>query len=1092
MDIHCTVISCHADAELSEKIRDALVAEDIRPVFVMENVDAEEDRVPERIRRLVDESLFVLIAITDESERFASLRAVIKYAFSTKKMLLPYKTHRRKLSFGLQLMLGQTHWLDVSTFEDPDEGIEELRRVAAIHRKNFVEAEEKKLKEKFRRAAFALAGTLAFVALAVFLPPLLSPTEAPEPTPPEQTPASVPEKQPAPRLPAASAPTKPPENTFSLIGRLYSLKCADLSLGARRNVLAETLRELERNRFSSEWADKNFPRAPTESGTTLVNMILNPHSGTMLTPADWANGFAPTGNPLPTPGVLALYTGWFSPAETGTYRFVGIGDDAMLVGLDGETVLFAYWPKEGTGRAIECRSDWFPPNHCGEKGNDGATAPAMRLADRSVYRFEGSRMRLEKGKTYRVSIAIADAGGGGMGGILGVVQEGKSREDGKIPLFRVGSAADVPEFIRSAVEREGYFTLEGPEFFERAPTAETAETVPAANAPAETVPAKTIPAEITPAEPSPERPSEPETPTVPEKFSWTKFFPNGLVSGNESISKANSWEHNFSGKCVLVYRRFGLDAKGRQREMQLRGRFSREMTPQIVPVADPATGENGKNTRNAYGFSLPWTNRGLLKKSFGNADFALLDEDGALLLSGEYTMTCFSEIEAAARERLEREEREARIAAERHAEQLAAEEEKRVNAIDWKKGLLTAEKIRESFLRNSEIEKDGKEKLMQAYPHLRTNPPEWFRNANDAECGQLLSSRTASAFSSPIEPELVTDLSEKKRLLEYLEKTEDFHALPEIWQELVIRNVENFHVRKNRGYTYFSNSGRTSFDKAIKNGDKIIISRNKGTVASIDSVTWFSSSALEICKYAGSKKISARQSNAEHLLGWICPPRKRPMPRRFVALPESETASLSEDERRYVAKLIEVVNENLDFLGNTPLPQFAENEVFWGKAFVSFGLMRRSADAHRAFYDAKLVPDSELVKIIAGGDKEKFEIQNRLGFPIYDPEKSVARGSRLGDWRSATAILVQIENGPLAVVFPHYRWTEFPLSTYLASTKKSLQNFREQLNAEASRFPAESPLRRVVESVAEIAAEHTDEIEKALENPRPGEPLLER
>lgn len=908
MDIYCTVITCRADTELSGKIRDALSAENIRPVFITEDIAAEEDRVPQRVRALVDGCLFALVVLSDESEKFSSLRAVIKYAFSTRKMLLPYKLHPRKLGFGLQLMLGQTHWLDVSMMSDPEEGIGELRRVAAIHRRNFIEAEGKKRRGKQLRVAGALAGTLLVFALAVFLPPLLSPTEAPEPSPPEQPPATVPSKRTAPQLPAASAPTKLPGNAFSLIGRLYSLKCADLPFGDRRNVLAETLRGLERNRFSSEWADENFPRALTESGTTLVNMILNPHSGTMLTPKDWANGFAPAGNPLPTPGVLALYTGWFSPAETGTYRFIGIGDDAMLVGLDGETVLFAYWPKEGIGRAIECRSDWFPPNHCGEKGNDGATAPAMRLADRSVYRFEGSRMRLEKGKTYRVGIAIADACGGGMGGILGVVQEGKSRKDGKIPLFIIGSAADVPEFIRSAVEREGIFTLEGPEFFGRGPTTETAAPVPAEPVPAkaspplptldfpltegvkltlvhvpkgknpiggescdafflgdtevtqtqwravmgtnpstfvgddlpvesvswndavafceklnelfrttkrmdwgyspdlrftlptraqweyacragttagflsgdgdedlqknawfagnskgrthevgskepnafglhdmlgnvwewvldspiEAFPGKPTPLEAfeknitartpewnspgiiaahrrmltekadehrmfcggnwaadydynrpsvwghsfpyargkdlgfrvamvlapkdAPAKSSPEQPSEPETPTVPEKFSWTKFFPNGLVSGNESISKANSWEHDFSGKCVLVYRRFGRDAQGRRREMQIRGRFSREMTPQIAPVADPVDGENWKDTRNVYGFSLPWDDRGLLEKSFGNADFALLDENGALLLSGEYTMTCFSEIEAAARERLEREE----------------------------------------------------------------------------------------------------------------------------------------------------------------------------------------------------------------------------------------------------------------------------------------------------------------------------------------------------------------------------------------------------------------------------------------------------
>lgn len=171
--IFCTTLFVQSDAGLEHAIRKALHEEGITPFHVPENAEITNDNVPENVRRAVNKSLFVLILLSPDFEKSESMRAVIKYAFSTRKMLLPYKIHPNKLGFGLQIMLGQSHWLDVSTKENPESGIKELRRVVKIHRENFLEEKKLNRRRRLRRAVGAsvilialfgtLAGTLPFL-----------------------------------------------------------------------------------------------------------------------------------------------------------------------------------------------------------------------------------------------------------------------------------------------------------------------------------------------------------------------------------------------------------------------------------------------------------------------------------------------------------------------------------------------------------------------------------------------------------------------------------------------------------------------------------------------------------------------------------------------------------------------------------------------------------------------------------------------------------------------------------------------------------------------------------------------------------------
>lgn len=130
---------------------------------------------------------------------------------------------------------------------------------------------------------------------------------------------------------------------------------------------------------------------------------------------------------------MAYYEGFFSVPENGVYRFVGNGDDALLVGVNSKTVFYAFYPGYGYGLAIKTRSEWEPSNFCELDGKN----LVMRGLTKTLYK--GSRMFLKAGVKYKVQIIFGEATAdpsfsGSSGACLGLQHIGHDTDE-NFPMF---------------------------------------------------------------------------------------------------------------------------------------------------------------------------------------------------------------------------------------------------------------------------------------------------------------------------------------------------------------------------------------------------------------------------------------------------------------------------------------------------------------------------------------------------------------------------------------------------------------------------------------------------------------------------------
>lgn len=123
----------------------------------------------------------------------------------------------------------------------------------------------------------------------------------------------------------------------------------------------------------------------------------------------------------------------------------------LLVGLNGEPALYAYWPREGHGKAVEYRMGWEPENHCGKNGKDGAGAKF----------YKGQWIKMYVGRTYKVVIAFGEGTGGLSGARLGIQQKGKNEDDSSISVFKLGEID--PEFLK-ILNIKAPYKADGPSF----------------------------------------------------------------------------------------------------------------------------------------------------------------------------------------------------------------------------------------------------------------------------------------------------------------------------------------------------------------------------------------------------------------------------------------------------------------------------------------------------------------------------------------------------------------------------------------------------------------------------------------------------
>ena len=218
----------------------------------------------------------------------------------------------------------------------------------------------------------------------------------------------------------------------------------------RKEQLRKALSILDTGGWQSRKLEDLYFKAPTTLRTPRV-FIANERGQAL--DADLATAaFAEerTGKePFKAPGWLCYYEGSFRVPEDGEYRFVGMADDAMLVGVDHKTVLYAYWPGEGFGPAVKYREGWEPQNHCGEDGTDGKNLPSPGLRS-SLYK--GHWLKLKANRNYYIQIAFGEATGGLAGACLGIQKKGR-HDDNNFPMFSLQDSDDIPEWGISGTGR---------------------------------------------------------------------------------------------------------------------------------------------------------------------------------------------------------------------------------------------------------------------------------------------------------------------------------------------------------------------------------------------------------------------------------------------------------------------------------------------------------------------------------------------------------------------------------------------------------------------------------------------------------------
>ncbi len=128
---------------------------------------------------------------------------------------------------------------------------------------------------------------------------------------------------------------------------------------------------------------------------------------------------------------LALYQGEVTPSESGTFFFVGAGDDVLCVRFNGNTVLSANFniPNDPLARATG-RYDykWPPPPSWSIPGGF----------------YKGQAITVEAGKSYPIEILIGEQPGGDLHAILLLEKQGQeykkdSHGNPILPVFRMGA-----------------------------------------------------------------------------------------------------------------------------------------------------------------------------------------------------------------------------------------------------------------------------------------------------------------------------------------------------------------------------------------------------------------------------------------------------------------------------------------------------------------------------------------------------------------------------------------------------------------------------------------------------------------------------
>lgn len=208
----------------------------------------------------------------------------------------------------------------------------------------------------------------------------------------------------------------------SLEGSLYDFKQKpdgrpiSYNLSDRAEFVDRVVR-LQRSNFSESALKRHF-RAPNQ---LFLTHLAVPDSSASAGPE-----FFGAKDSIQPSGWLAHYRGQIRVPKSGSYRFVGMGDDYMGVFLDGRMRLAACWSDIQEGVA----GRWKPTAPTGEHASPFT---GMRL----VY---GDWVKLREGESIEFDLAIGERPGGRVGFVLMIEEQGvdyRKAADGRpiLPLF---------------------------------------------------------------------------------------------------------------------------------------------------------------------------------------------------------------------------------------------------------------------------------------------------------------------------------------------------------------------------------------------------------------------------------------------------------------------------------------------------------------------------------------------------------------------------------------------------------------------------------------------------------------------------------
>ena len=184
---------------------------------------------------------------------------------------------------------------------------------------------------------------------------------------------------------------------------------------------------------------------------------------------------------------VAVYRGKVKAPSSGTFRFVGTGDDVLMIRFNNQTVLEAGWsiPSafDGTDKATTLGSisaggggkayhqaikDGKDSNH---KGYEFIQPAATGKWNRELEGLTaGSEFTVQEGKTYPIEILISEVPGGFFGfAVLIQKKEGKQYDNNKFDLFRTNFSNPTKEVLQQLLQGHMSGGLEIPEFNQDSP-----------------------------------------------------------------------------------------------------------------------------------------------------------------------------------------------------------------------------------------------------------------------------------------------------------------------------------------------------------------------------------------------------------------------------------------------------------------------------------------------------------------------------------------------------------------------------------------------------------------------------------------------